>query len=180
MKKVTFSWDGELTTAAVGESRRGEVRLGEAEYLWLEKGLRSIGMFSSLTLKNMAAVLPYMRLYEYPKGTSLCREGEPGDRFFLIYKGTVDVTKEGGIFENAPAKLARLRPGDFFGEMALLFNQPRSATCTAASESRIFVLMYGDFKKLLKRNPDFLKRVRRVAKNRLRDLSKLWGKNRLT
>jgi CRP-like cAMP-binding protein len=154
-------------------SSAGEVRLGEDEYLWLEKGLRSIGLFSALNLRNLASVLPYMRLYAHPRGAVLCREGEPGDRFFLIYKGRVDVRKERGIFDGQPTKIAQLKPGEFLGEMALLFRQPRSATCITASEAMVFELRYDDFERLLKRHPPMLKTLRRIAGARMRKLSTL-------
>jgi CRP-like cAMP-binding protein len=153
----------------------GEIRLGEREYLWLEKGLRSIGLFSKLNLRNLASVLPYMRLYGHPRGAVLCREGEPGDRFFLIYKGRVDVRKERGIFDGQPTRIAQLKPGEFLGEMALLFQQPRSATCVTASEALIFELRYDDFERLLQRHPPMLKTLRRIAGARMRQLSTLWS-----
>jgi CRP-like cAMP-binding protein len=152
-----------------------EVRLGEKEYLWLEKGLKSIGLFSKLTLRNLASILPYMRLYEHPKGAVLCREGEDGDRFFLIYKGRVEVRRERGLFEDHPVRLAVLGPGDFLGEMSLLFHQPRAATCRATANSLIFELRYDDFSRLLKKHRDMLTTLRAVAAARMRRLTTLWS-----
>jgi CRP-like cAMP-binding protein len=158
-----------------GGGQGNEVRLGETEYLWLEKGLRSIGLFSKLTLRNLASILPYMRLYSHPKDAVLCREGELGDRFFLIYKGNVDILKARGIFEGSPIRLARLKAGDFLGEMALLFHQPRSATCVTAGPARIFELRYSDFDRVLKKHPEMLGKLRKVATTRMKQLTTLWS-----
>jgi CRP-like cAMP-binding protein len=101
------------------------VPMGEKEYRWLEKGLKRMGFFSKLDLKLLAGILPYMSLVEYARNKVICREGDPGDGFYLIYDGSVEVIKKGW-----DKPVAVLKPGEFFGEMALLFAQPRTATVT--------------------------------------------------
>ncbi|MFH1724802.1 MAG: cyclic nucleotide-binding domain-containing protein [Elusimicrobiota bacterium] len=177
-KPVHFTWldSGERSHRKPKTATRGnEVRLDEKEYLWLEKGMRSLGLFAKLNLRNLATLLPYMRLFSFPKGSVVCREGDPGDSFFLIYRGGVDVTKSTGIFSGSPIRLARLQSGDFFGELALLLNQPRSATCVATKESRIFVLKYDDFRRILEKHPVVLRKVRKVGEQRMRQLTKAWA-----
>jgi CRP-like cAMP-binding protein len=157
------------------EGAGGELRLGEREYLWLEKGLKGLGLFEKLDLRSLATLLPYMRLFAHPKGAELCREGEPGDRLFLIYRGEVEVLKNTGLFKEQPLKLAKLGAGEFFGEMALLFNEPRNATCRTTRPSLIFSLGYEDFHRVLKKHAAVRRRVKKVATERLKKLSKAWG-----
>ena len=66
--------------------------IGEKEYRWLDKGLRHMGFFAKLDLKTLASILPYMVLIEFDKGELVCREGHPGNGFYLIYKGGVEAS----------------------------------------------------------------------------------------
>ena len=140
--------------------------MGEKEYRWLEKGLRKLGFFAKLDLKHLAGVLPYMALVQFEKGATVCSEGDPGDGFYLIYEGAVEVTKNGW-----DAPVATLKPGEFFGEMALLFGQPRTATVRTTRSSRLFALHAQDFARMLKKNPSVAKTLRRVAEARRKELA---------
>ncbi|HON89140.1 MAG TPA: cyclic nucleotide-binding domain-containing protein, partial [Spirochaetales bacterium] len=68
----------------------------------------------------------------YPKDTVVFCEGMPGTELYIIQKGSVKITK---IVENTEVLLAVLKPGDIFGEMALLENKPRSATAIAYEDT---------------------------------------------
>lgn len=140
--------------------------MGEKEYLWLEKGLRKMGFFSKLSLKHLSGVLPYMVLVQYDKGSIVCSEGAPGDGFYLIYEGGVSVTKKGW-----DKPVASLKPGEFFGEMSLLFRQPRTATVRTTRPSRLFALHAQDFSRMLKKNPAVARTLRAVAEARRKELA---------
>lgn len=142
-------------------------RLGEKEYRWLDKGLRKMGFFAKLDLKTLSSVLPYMRLARYPKGRTICREGGPGDGFYLIYEGGVEVTKKG--WDKA---VATLRSGEFFGEMSLLFGQPRSATVRTVKPARLFVLKSQDFHRMIQKNPGVGRTMMKIAEARRRELAR--------
>ena len=73
-----------------------------------------------------------------PAGSVVIREGDPGDRFYMIEDGTVSVVA-GGV------PIATLGPGGYFGEIALLRNVPRTATITADSDLRLLALEREDF-----------------------------------
>lgn len=102
------------------------------------KVLRGVPMLSVLpqqTLERLAASLTSMSV---PAGGVVFREGDRGDRFWIIERGTVEVTQEG-------RKLRELGPGDGFGEIALLRDIPRTATVTALSELQLKGLERDEF-----------------------------------
>ncbi len=140
--------------------------MGEKEYKWLEKGLRGMGFFAKLELKHLAGILPYMALVQFEKGATVCSEGDPGDGFYLIYEGGVEVTKKGW-----DKPVASLKSGEFFGEMSLLFGQPRTATVKTTKPSRLFALHAQDFGRMLKKNPSVAKTLRAVAEARRKELA---------
>lgn len=143
------------------------VEMGESEYRWLEAGLRRMSLFAALDRKVLAGILPYMTLLEFPKGGSVCREGESGDGLYLIYSGAVEVAKKGW-----DAPVAVLRSGEFFGETALLFGQPCAATASAVKPSRLFALRAADFGRSLERNPSMGRTLRRAAAAFRRELAR--------
>jgi CRP/FNR family cyclic AMP-dependent transcriptional regulator len=71
-------------------------------------------------------------------GETIVREGEPGNKMFLISSGSVQVCK--ATDSPAPLQLALLKPGDFFGEMCILETLPRTATVLALSEAALYSL----------------------------------------
>lgn len=145
-----------------------EARAVEAKELaWLEDGMRLIGYFSDLGKHQLAEILPLMLMLRYVKGAVVCREGEEGDALYLIYKGSVLATKQGWT-----EPVARLGERDFFGEMALLFGEPRSATVTTQEETEVFCLASEDFQRVITRTPDMSAALRALAEKRRRELAR--------
>jgi len=100
--------------------------------------LRGIPMFAPLgppTLERLAAQLVELR---EPAETSIIREGEPGERFYVLAKGVVDVYAEG-------RRLSTLERGDYFGEIALLRDVPRTATVVARTDVLLYALEREEF-----------------------------------
>lgn len=136
------------------------------EIAWLEEGMRGVGFFSALARAQLSQVLPYMLMLRYAKGAVICAEGEAGDAMYLVYHGTVVVTKNGWA-----EPVARLKDGDFFGEMALLFGEPRSATVTTEEETEVFCLASEDFRRVVGLSPDMTALLRKLAEARRRELA---------
>ena len=109
-------------------------------------------------LRELAKVTEDMEVEE---GKTLTREGAAGSEFFVIVDGDVSVTKEG-------SEIRTLGPGDFFGEISLLENRPRTATVTAKSRLRFFVLTRQAFRSLLDKQPELEAKVSGALEERLR------------
>lgn len=86
------------------------------------------------------------------QGKEMTRQGERGREFFVLLEGEADVTKDG-------RSVNQLGAGDFFGEIALVSDSPRTATVTASSPVRALVITDRSFKRLLKDQPEIQSKV---------------------
>jgi len=103
---------------------------------------------------------------ELPRGTVLCREGEPGKEMFVLQSGRVTISKRVADVEKV---LATLGPGEFFGEMSILNNRPRSATATCAEDSRILVIDAKTFEAMIRGNAEIAIRMIKKLADRLQE-----------
>jgi CRP-like cAMP-binding protein len=87
--------------------------------------LARIELLAGLPGETLARLAKRMERHEIAPGTVLVREGEPGDRFFVVFAGMLSVT------QRAIGSRGVLRPGDYFGEVALAMHMPRTATVAA-------------------------------------------------
>ena len=86
--------------------------------------LARVGLFASLPGETLGKLAERMQRDEFPAGTVLIREGQPGDRFFVLLSGLAGVSQE------TRGERGVIRAGEFFGEVALAMNIPRTATVT--------------------------------------------------
>jgi len=117
--------------------------------------LRPIELFKALTPRQLTDVAERMTKRHFADGETIIREGEPGEEFFLISEGEVDVIR-------ADHEVARLGPGDFFGEVALISGEPRNATVVAIGELDTYVLGKTDFQTALATSQSFRDQLYRV------------------
>jgi CRP-like cAMP-binding protein len=122
--------------------------------------LRSVPLFASCTDKELSFIASRVDEVDIPAGQVLTKKGESGGDFFIILEGKAEV-------EAAEGKRA-LGPGDFFGEIALLDNGPRTATVKAATPMRCLVLGHEQFRDVLHQNGDIAVKVLRAVTQRLR------------
>jgi CRP/FNR family transcriptional regulator, cyclic AMP receptor protein len=101
---------------------------------------------------------------EVEEGKVLTREGQSGSEFFVIIDGEVSVTKDG-------REIRTLGPGDFFGEIALLEDTPRTATVVAKTPLRFFVLTRQSFRSMLAHQPELEQKVLTALEERVRATS---------
>jgi CRP/FNR family cyclic AMP-dependent transcriptional regulator len=111
------------------------------------------------------------KLYEkfgrsLPKGTVIFTEGESGHEMYIIHEGKVKITKRVRAMETI---LAELDKGDFFGEMAILEKEARSATAVAATDIKLLVVDEKTFESTIRTNPDVAIRIMRKMAERIRD-----------
>lgn len=138
--------------------------MGDAEYGLLARVLRKVDFFAPMTIGQMEKVLPYIMLYSYRAGEKVFKQGEKGDAFYIVNSGKVEVRISKWFFSTKT--LAALGPGDFFGEMALLSSDPRSATVATTEPTRLFVLLQADFQYILNENPTFAEEVKKIVARR--------------
>jgi len=93
---------------------------------------------------------------EFPVGTVLFREGDSGHEMYVIHAGQVRLTRGKGPLEQT---LAVLPPGEFFGEMAIVNDRPRTATATVIEDSRLLVLDAQTFVTMVKNNAEIALRI---------------------
>ena len=117
--------------------------------------LRPIDLFKTLTPRQLSDVAEEMTKRHYAAGEIIIREGEPGEEFMLISEGEVEVIR-------AEHEVARLGPGDFFGEVALISGEPRNATVVAVTEVDTYVLGKTDFQTAIATSQSFRDQLYRV------------------
>eukprot|EP00933_Yihiella_yeosuensis_P040289 TRINITY_DN34569_c0_g1_i1.p1 TRINITY_DN34569_c0_g1~~TRINITY_DN34569_c0_g1_i1.p1 ORF type:complete len:718 (-),score=206.55 TRINITY_DN34569_c0_g1_i1:85-2238(-) len=104
-------------------------------------------MFGSLTAEAVFNVIDAMQPKDFESGATVITQGEDGDNFYIINEGTFDVYVARG--NATPEKVLEYKPGDMFGELALLYNAPRAATVKATSSSKVWALDAESFRIML-------------------------------
>ena len=133
------------------------MRLGSDKKVEL---IRKVPLFSHLSRKQLAQVAKVADEIDLREGKEMTREGAPGREFFIILEGSADVRRRG-------RKINSLKPGDFFGEIALVTSVPRTATVAATSPVRALVVTDREFRHLLEESPDIKTRVMQAMAARL-------------
>src|SRR3990170_8812476 len=128
--------------------------------------LRTVPIFSELTDGDITSLAKLSSRRRFPKDTVVFFENEEGDSVFMILEGRIKVTILGD--DGREIILSMLGPGDFFGEMALLDNEPRSATAIAVEESELLSLHRTDFQTVIGDNPAISSALIKVLTARLR------------
>jgi len=128
---------------------------------------QKVSFFSQMTVGLLEKIFAFVMLFEYEK---VCKQGGPGDSFYLVYSGKLSVNIKKG-FLSSSKKVAELGPGDFFGEMALLDRTPRSATVECEEDSRVFVLLAEHFNEVARGNPDFVAYMKSLSAGRKFELN---------
>ena len=124
--------------------------------------LSQVQLFSACSKRDLSRIAALAEEVEVPAGRVLMRQGDLGREAFVIADGMAKVTIRG-------KRSTKLGPGECFGEMALLHSAPRSATVTAESDMRLFVLGSREFSALIERVPVVGQRVMAALAERVRE-----------
>jgi CRP-like cAMP-binding protein len=128
--------------------------------------LRSVPLFSELSDADVTALSRLSQRRRYPKDTVVFFENEEGDFLFVIVQGRIKVAILGD--DGREIILSVLSPADFFGEMALLDNEPRSATAIAIEDTELLSLHRSDFQSVVGDNPAISAALIKILTARLR------------
>lgn len=145
-----------LQVAAQGGKDANKIRSSMA-------ALRHLQLFQQLDYTEHIQLFNAFTMQEYPSGEVLIHEGAQGDALFVLVQGNVRVMRNGQM-------MARLEPGNHFGEMALVDNSPRSATVVAEGACLLLRMSRADFDKLIQQKPVLGVRLMR---NLLRSLASI-------
>ena len=144
-------WTGILATGFAAETRRDN-------FLKTWDSVSKVPFFAALGPSAIADVTHMLRTMDLPPRTMIIRKGQAGDCMYFIAAGEVEV--------DLPGKKVRLSEGAFFGEMALLGNNLRSANIATTRLSKLLVLDLVDFRLLMARHPDLAETIDAEAKRR--------------
>jgi CRP-like cAMP-binding protein len=133
--------------------------------------LKSISFFSDMSDYDLQQIAEITEEKTYAKGEAIIEERTSAERFFIIYRGKIEITKQ---FEDGEQfVLAVHSDGDFFGEMALLDEGPRSATARAVEPTSVLEITRPDFETLLYKAPVVAYHIIRELSSRLRETGAL-------
>lgn len=120
-----------------------------------------VPLFSNLPAESIAAIEAVAQEHSFMPGQIVVTQGTPGQAFYLILAGRVEILRD-------QSSLGTFGPGDFFGEMSLLDQAPRSATIRAVEPTTCLMLSSWDFKALLENKPSIAVKLLEVLSRRLR------------
>ena len=138
--------------------------------------IRSVLIFSALSREDVAKVLGKLEEIVFGTGETIVRQGDQGDSFYLIQSGAVQVVVDSGAGNSEV--LAILGAGDWFGEMALLSGEPRSATIQAVKETRVWRLRREEWDDLIEKHPTWLRQFCATLSKRLAHVDRQYSTGR--
>src|SRR3954463_2442523 len=124
--------------------------------------LNDVVLFSRCTPRQRRTIARHAQIAELPQGVDLIRKGETGDALFIILEGEASVVDDGEEVDHVGA-------GAYFGELAILDGEPRSATVVAATDVRVAVIGIRMFRTLLREFSDLAEQLLIALAGELRE-----------
>jgi CRP/FNR family transcriptional regulator, cyclic AMP receptor protein len=124
--------------------------------------LKAVPLFTHCTTKQIQFIATQVEDMDFAVGRVLCKEGQSGGDFFVLLAGAADVTRKG-------QQIAKMIPGDFFGEIAVVDGGPRTATVTTTEPSRCLVLGPRQFQNVIHQDTDIAHSVMKALTLRVRE-----------
>jgi CRP-like cAMP-binding protein len=151
-----------LAAGAAADAARTVRSRGDAGREWAAL-LAEVPLFTGLSKRHLRRVASLAQTRRFEAGAIVVRSGDPGDGFYVVLDGEAVVRRRSG----GPV---RLRAGDFFGELALLDDGPRSATVEAGTEVLTMRIPRAGFARLLTQEPDVARGILVALAGRIRRL----------
>ena len=133
----------------------------------LARTLGATSIFSALSADELAALVQASEVLVFGDGEAIVTEGEAGSSMFVLRRGTAKVQVAGSKEE-----LARLGPGDFFGEMSLLTGAARTASVVALGDSELVEITAENFRRVAQHDPSIMDRIAETMASRRIELDK--------
>lgn len=133
----------------------------------ISKILKKVPIFQMLSKENIDFIVERLKFKTFAANETICKIGDPGDEMYIVISGKVKICIYGS--EEEEQIVATLNPGDYFGEMALLTGEPRSASVIAMEDSETFMLHKNDFDVILEKFPSISLSMGKIVSKRLRD-----------
>ena len=135
--------------------------------------LKSIELFKDLDEKIHAEIIRHVTMDYLPENHLIFNEGDVADRMYFIKTGKVKIF-HAGVSQSFDEELAILGPSDFFGEMALISEEPRNASAKTIETTEVFIFREKDFLNMIATNPsvaeviskEFLERMKKNISNK--------------
>jgi len=140
--------------------------MGNGKRLYLATQLKNVPLFGDLSGSQLVALVNAGIVKHYAKGSFIVRQSDTGNTLYIVVSGQAKV-----VLLNPDGKeivLSLLKEGDFFGELSLLDDEPRSASVVVLKDSTLFLLTRVQFYKLITTHAGILKKVLKEIVNRLR------------
>lgn len=125
----------------------------------LRDTLQKVDFLYQLKLDELDHLMAALKKRTCPAGNVVIKEGDPGDAFYMIATGEVEVSAKGKV-------VTARKAGEFFGESALVNQSPRSATVKTKVATELYVLYKDDFNKILMANPGIAQSIKLAAAQR--------------
>lgn len=128
-----------------GDFKAPDYPKSKADVAFLDKSLSENFIFGDLSRREKSMLIKAMQKQEVKKGETIIKQGEQGDFFYILESGKIDFIADG-------KDVGSCGSGGSFGELALLYDSPRAATCKAGEDSKLWKVDQGTFRHLLARN----------------------------
>ncbi len=135
--------------------RQSGVNLSGVDARWLAE----MPLFEDVDASTLSELASLFATEQIPEDRDIIREGDPGDRFYILVRGKAEVIK-------GTSRVAVLQDGDYFGEIALLSDQPRNATVRSMTPCVCLILQRDHFRAMLNRSAPLRERINQIVKRR--------------
>lgn len=130
------------------------------------KALKRTSLFSDLSKKSLTSLSEILTMNRFPTGHRIFSEGSRGEEMYIVISGKVNISRDWGVLNREMNII--LSDNDFFGEMAILDDFPRSANATMLEEGVLLSIGKREFRELIKKSPEFAVHIMSTLCKRLR------------